>query len=448
MNSPIVQVLLQDRLLQSVPFTGERLRIGRMRENDLVIDNLSVSRFHAALVREGERVVLEDSDSENGCYVNGKRVEGWAVVEPGDEIRIGKHVLVLREAAAGSVPRLPIAARRSDPWDAAKTYLLDPGIPTQMRGGAVARARGAAVVPSLVSAAAVRHKPLGAPPAGAPDAGEDSVLDLGPPLEEALAPLAGTSGTAGQGEPGAPALYPGLILQRHGRLERVLCWDQERLRIGRDPSCEIRLDAPGVSRQHALLVREGDCFEVHDLDSTRGIRVRGERAKRHQLAVGDVIRIEEFELTFLLDRAPIGSEIKAEEARAAASVEPGAEWRASRHDDPDVTRAPVEAEASEGAPPPETGLEAGELGGPLLAAFDVAVEEEALAGCEEGVVQHAGACAAPTGPRDARHATLELRVPIEKLPPTLRHALEAVALQDEESLRLLVEIRLRPPVTE
>ncbi len=76
MDSPVIQLRFKGRLVQTLSFEGDVLRIGRMRENDIVISNASVSRFHAVLKREEGRVILEDSGSENGCYVNGTRVVG------------------------------------------------------------------------------------------------------------------------------------------------------------------------------------------------------------------------------------------------------------------------------------------------------------------------------------------------------------------------------------
>ena len=67
MDSPVIQLRFKGRLVQTLSFQGDVLRIGRMRENDIVISNASVSRFHAVLKRENGRVILEDTGSENGC---------------------------------------------------------------------------------------------------------------------------------------------------------------------------------------------------------------------------------------------------------------------------------------------------------------------------------------------------------------------------------------------
>ena len=85
MRSPCVRLSLKGQTLADIPFEGDSLRIGRMKENDVVIHNLSVSRFHATLTREGDDFIIQDSGSENGIYVNGER-QSRARVGPGDQI--------------------------------------------------------------------------------------------------------------------------------------------------------------------------------------------------------------------------------------------------------------------------------------------------------------------------------------------------------------------------
>lgn len=76
MSGLVVDLLFQGKLVRTVSFDRPVLRIGRMRENDIVVDNLAVSRFHARLQLEAGRVFLEDGGSENGSWVNEQRVRG------------------------------------------------------------------------------------------------------------------------------------------------------------------------------------------------------------------------------------------------------------------------------------------------------------------------------------------------------------------------------------
>src|SRR3954469_15839091 len=87
-----------------VTLAGDRLRIGRRFENDLILSHASVSRFHAVLVREGGRWFVLDCDSKFGTSLNGERVVR-ADLAPGDEIRIGGDdgpVLIFHPATPGA----------------------------------------------------------------------------------------------------------------------------------------------------------------------------------------------------------------------------------------------------------------------------------------------------------------------------------------------------------
>jgi pSer/pThr/pTyr-binding forkhead associated (FHA) protein len=66
-----------------------------------MLDDITVSRRHAEIVREGAQYILRDDGSLNGTYVNAQRVE-QAVLAQGDEVQIGKFRLVFFELGLGS----------------------------------------------------------------------------------------------------------------------------------------------------------------------------------------------------------------------------------------------------------------------------------------------------------------------------------------------------------
>lgn len=68
------------------------LRIGRARDNDIVLDDTLSSRYHAELIPRGERAEIRDCGSANGTKVNGKIVDR-AEVGPGDMVEIGDTTL-------------------------------------------------------------------------------------------------------------------------------------------------------------------------------------------------------------------------------------------------------------------------------------------------------------------------------------------------------------------
>jgi hypothetical protein len=70
----------------------EVMTIGRKDDNDIQIENLAVSGHHAKLLTILDDSFLEDINSTNGTYVNGKRINKHAL-KNGDVITIGKHEL-------------------------------------------------------------------------------------------------------------------------------------------------------------------------------------------------------------------------------------------------------------------------------------------------------------------------------------------------------------------
>ena len=70
-----------------------RFVIGRTTDNDLQVDSKFVSRHHAQLVTSPEGSVIEDLNSTNGVYLNGKRVRRHRLA-PGDVIKIGTHEIL------------------------------------------------------------------------------------------------------------------------------------------------------------------------------------------------------------------------------------------------------------------------------------------------------------------------------------------------------------------
>jgi EAL domain-containing protein (putative c-di-GMP-specific phosphodiesterase class I) len=68
--------------------------------------------------------------------------------------------------------------------------------------------------------------------------------------------------------------------------------------IGRTESADLQVDSTRVSREHAVIVREGSVFRIRDLGSTNGTFVNGERIDEAALSDGDVVVIADAEFTF------------------------------------------------------------------------------------------------------------------------------------------------------
>jgi hypothetical protein len=69
---------------------AERTLIGRAPDCEVFLDDVTVSRKHAELLRDGERFTIRDLGSLNGTFVNRRRVES-AELHDDDEVQVGKY---------------------------------------------------------------------------------------------------------------------------------------------------------------------------------------------------------------------------------------------------------------------------------------------------------------------------------------------------------------------
>jgi pSer/pThr/pTyr-binding forkhead associated (FHA) protein len=80
------------RVGESFPLDGDRMTIGRRPDSDVFLDDVTVSRDHALVVRRGDEYHLDDLGSLNGTYVNRRRIESHHLAD-GDELQVGKYKL-------------------------------------------------------------------------------------------------------------------------------------------------------------------------------------------------------------------------------------------------------------------------------------------------------------------------------------------------------------------
>jgi pSer/pThr/pTyr-binding forkhead associated (FHA) protein len=75
---------------------GERMTIGRSPDAEVFLDDVTVSRNHALLVRRRDGLYVDDLGSLNGTYVNRRRIESHRL-QNGDELQVGKYKLTYLE---------------------------------------------------------------------------------------------------------------------------------------------------------------------------------------------------------------------------------------------------------------------------------------------------------------------------------------------------------------
>lgn len=87
---PRLVVSIDGVVIKEAPLVKEHTAVGRRPYNDVVIDNLAVSGEHAVFHLTGGEVEVEDLNSTNGTYVNGKAVKRQ-VLRGGDTVEVGKY---------------------------------------------------------------------------------------------------------------------------------------------------------------------------------------------------------------------------------------------------------------------------------------------------------------------------------------------------------------------
>jgi len=110
-----IKLKFNGEIIQEMTLTKETTTIGRKPDNDIHLDNLSVSGHHAKLLTILNDSFIEDLGSTNGTFVNGTLIKKQALSH-GDIIKIGKHELAYINESASS----------SDD-DFEKTMIINPG---------------------------------------------------------------------------------------------------------------------------------------------------------------------------------------------------------------------------------------------------------------------------------------------------------------------------------
>jgi len=139
---------LDGQVLAEYNMTKERYTVGRLPDNDVRIDNAAVSGHHGLIINILNDSFLEDLNSTNGTYVNGKLIKKHALTH-GDVITIGHHHLRFVDSQVES----------SEQDEFERTLVIQPG---QVNEERLKAAAAAAEAPSAPAAAAQRAP---APPA-------------------------------------------------------------------------------------------------------------------------------------------------------------------------------------------------------------------------------------------------------------------------------------------
>jgi hypothetical protein len=236
---PKLTLMLDRKTVQVYDIDRPVIRVGRVAEMDIVIDNVSVSRRQAEIERGGNGWVVRDIGSSNGTFVNGERLSGDRPLLPGDEIAIGKYSLFFERVLADDA---------------------GPGI----------------------AAPAARPAPAGHDAPGRSDA----TMFLRPEEVDQLR------------KSGAQKRQAHVLWEAAGkRGTHYLASEAAAALVGTDELCDLRV--PRGTRHHLLLLRVGQSFEARNLSFWRKMKIGGRAVSRGAIATGDVIEIGGLKLTFM-----------------------------------------------------------------------------------------------------------------------------------------------------
>ena len=100
--------------------------------------------------------------------------------------------------------------------------------------------------------------------------------------------------------PSAEGVY--ILLVRDGNPVSYFFLVKDRISIGRNPDSYISIDDGNVSRLHCVIERNNSIFTISDNESKNGMIVNGGKMQNRILCDGDIIRIGNYELVFILNR--------------------------------------------------------------------------------------------------------------------------------------------------
>lgn len=136
-------VSLDGVVIKEVQITKDKTTLGRRPYNDIVIDNLAVSGEHAVLQMVGADVFIEDLNSTNGTYINGKAIKKQLLTH-NDTVEIGKYKIKFLVDEGADYEKTMIMRPGSAP------PAFSPSGQPPLAGGASASAAAAPAQPAVI----------------------------------------------------------------------------------------------------------------------------------------------------------------------------------------------------------------------------------------------------------------------------------------------------------
>lgn len=250
------------------------ISIGREEDNEIELDDDTISRYHAELAWDKGQVYVTDNGSLNGVLLNGRRIRSSVLVKNGDLLEIGAHHFLMKYAQRPAsldlddplLPHLRRASRSS----------ADNQLPSDPQPGSKPPASPTRALQPGRSSAPPTHTPI-------PASGDDQVSP------------------AWEGTP-APERPGGLCIIRNGDMAgRSFLLDRPILTVGRGNESDVVIYSVAISRRHLQFSHQAGEDYVQDLASRSGSQVNGEVLKTSRLLqAGDIITLGDIQLEYLL----------------------------------------------------------------------------------------------------------------------------------------------------
>jgi len=135
---PKLVIKLHGAVIKELKLDKSRVTIGRKPDNDVILDDGSVSGHHARVVQIQSVFFIEDAGSSNGTFVAGKKTDRKQLVN-GDQVTIGQHSLIYQDETSSPSAAPPKPAG----FDSDKTVVMTPELQRELlkaQGGKAAAA--------------------------------------------------------------------------------------------------------------------------------------------------------------------------------------------------------------------------------------------------------------------------------------------------------------------
>ena len=283
----------------------EEIDVGRGTESGIYINDKKISRKHALLKVINDHLILEDLNSSNGTFLNGKKIDKEVTLKNSDVISFEKHEYTVIVEMQKSENEENIVQKET------KNVVADKKVVQEEK-------------PAVKSKNTVEIQAEDIPSSWVE---EDKSID-GTKMMDLKQLDALKAGIAA----------PTNISEHNSDVSRIHCFidgveeivelpitDMQAAsgwEMGRDSSCDIVLSHPSVSNRHAQIIHQNGRWKIVNLVSTNGIMVNGQKKLSAYLGDGDKIGLGNVNIVFKTSNKKNGITSASEKSSGSSKVIP------------------------------------------------------------------------------------------------------------------------------